>query len=298
VARLAIVLRADLAAAELFGVLAERELEAILIRGPVIAGRLYQDGEREYSDCDVLVPAGGRRPVEETLAGLGFAPVAEVGHAVTWRRTRDGVDVDLHRSLWGVRSAPSALWDALADHRCTLELHGTPVSALDLPATAFVIGLHAAQHGNTVGNPVEDLKRALAGWGEDIWRGASRLAARTDSQFALRQALTMLPEGRAVLGALGLPAAVTTQAMLRWNGIGVPPYLEEHVPPSRRITLAFSRAVRPRHEIAAYWDSRAETDRGRWVLANLRRVVIAPVRTLQLWRSWRRARVEARALDR
>ena len=55
-----------------------------------------------------------------------MAPLAKL----MWFRERDGMNVDLHRSLVGVRAEPATLWEAFAADTRSITLEGTAVDTL------------------------------------------------------------------------------------------------------------------------------------------------------------------------
>jgi Uncharacterised nucleotidyltransferase len=294
-ARLALALRADLATAEVFRALAADGLDALLLRGPAVARLLYAEGDRGYGDSDLLVPEEQVARVEAALRRLGFASYTERWIAQHWRRVPDGAEIDVHVSLVGVRRPPSALWRALADHRHLLDVYGVPVPVPDEPATAFVVALHAAQHGAVVDHAMVDLGRALERLDGAAWHGAAGLAAASGSRVAFVQALTMLPAGRARLAELGLAPSVSVRSALRRRGVPLPNYLLEALSPAQRLRFLRQRVAPGRDEVAAYFDRRA-ADSTRWlVAAHARRLVRLPGRTARLVGAWRQAYVEARA---
>src|SRR5947209_19007819 len=101
-------LQIDLMTAEIFAALRSQQVSAVLLKGPVIARELYgHEGERTYADSDILVPEAARPAAEAVLESLGFrtsglagAPIRRSQH---WFRKRDGGEIDLHRTFFGVR---------------------------------------------------------------------------------------------------------------------------------------------------------------------------------------------------
>ena len=283
----------DIAAAEIFAALAARRLDALLLRGPAIAQRLYGEGERTYGDSDVLVPEHALVEVAELLRSLGYTPYMALGRAQHWLRTRDHAEVDLHLSLWGVQSPPADLWAALAACRTTIDVRGTDVPVPDHAGTALVIALHASQHGATAVHPLTDLDRALDRFEPAVWAGAAACAEASGSLVAFRQGLTARPAGRAVLGALGLTPSMSSQSALRMRGVRLPDYLYEGLPARERLSIIRKRIAPARAEIAAFTDPRAAQST-RWLLvAHGRRLVRLPARILRLAAGWRRVSRES-----
>ena len=261
-------LRADLTASEVFAALADEGVDALLLRGPAIAARLYGDGERGYADCDLLVPEAQRERLEAVLARLGFEPTTQLSHARQWRR--GDAEIDLHTALLGSHSAED-LWDALSQHRVELELNGTPVAALDAAGVAFVVALHAAQHGASMSQTLRDLERAVAKIDTGDWAAAAAIARRAEALDAFRQGLTMLPRGRARLAELGIAPSVTVRSRLRLRGIDVPMYLLEGLGPRER-ALYFARRIVPTRAEMASFEPRAADSTAWLVTAHLRRM--------------------------
>jgi hypothetical protein len=257
--QLLIALRSDITAAEVFPALAAGGVDAMLLRGPAIAGRLYADGERSYADCDILVPEEQRAALEAVLERLGFEPVSKLSHARMWRR--GDAEIDLHTGLLGSHSAP-ALWRALSAHRVGLQLNGTVVPAPDTAGVAFVVALHAAQHGASLPQTLRDLERAVDRVDLDDWRSAASIAEEAEAFAAFRQGLTMLPQGRARLAELGIAPSVTVRSRLRQRGLDVPMYLLEGLAPRERALYFARRIVPSRTEMAAIDPGAADGTRG------------------------------------
>jgi hypothetical protein len=266
----------DVAAAELFGVLADERVDALLVRGPAIARRLYDAGERGYGDCDVLVTDASREAAEIVLRRLGYEAYTSPGLAQHWHRPEPRAHVDLHVSLWGVRAPSHLLWDALATDLALLDLEGTTVPVPCPAATAVVVALHASQHGATVGHPLRDLQRALDRFDADVWAEAAGRARQADALYSFRQGLSMLPDGLVRLSELDLEPAMSRQAALRRKGTNVPSYLFEGLSIGERWAIVRRRVVPPRGEMPA------ASGRGRLLAAHALRLVRAPFQTARL----------------
>jgi hypothetical protein len=93
--------------------LAKRGVPVLLLKGVVLAELLYGGiGHRPQHDLDILIPKHHARRVATTLDRLGYDRNTRDAHAMAFRR--DGVDVDVHRSL---RSAPAYGIDTAAAWR-------------------------------------------------------------------------------------------------------------------------------------------------------------------------------------
>jgi hypothetical protein len=194
----------------------------------------------------------------------------------------DGAEADLHNSLFGVRGPDEALWRALASHRATLDLLGVEVPALDTAGSAFVVALHAAQHGADVPHAVEDLERALARLDESDWRDALQIADEAGASAAFREGLSGLEHGRAMLEKLGAAPAVTVRSAVRQHGVRVPVYLSEDLTSRERFALMRGRVLPARAELASTVDPRAATSTTWLLVAHSRRLARLPVRYLRL----------------
>jgi hypothetical protein len=216
-------LRLDAVTAEVVTALRAAGIESVLLRGPAIARWLYEDtNARLYVDVDLLVPHGHIERAEEVLVALGFSDHTVEGvlahdrptYAHTWLRG-DGSAVDLHYTLLGVRLAPERVWEALAAETEAISVHGTEARVAGSSGRALVVALHAAHHGAGVGQPLDDLARALELLPAELWEEASELAAQLEAQEAFATGLRLLEPGREVAHSLGLPPTRSTETALR-----------------------------------------------------------------------------------
>ena len=209
----------DRLTAELADAFERREIACILLKGPVVARWLYDDGSvRSYSDCDLLVAPDQIPAAQRLLAELGFHDTASpLGHprldSHEWRRGEHRVD--LHSTLIGIRASPRAVWETLSPLCETTVVGGAPVQVLNVPARALHVVLHAAQHGRAEPKPLEDLRRALEIVPESTWLDVAALARRLDAVEAFATGLRLLPQGSAVASGLGLASAASADATLR-----------------------------------------------------------------------------------
>ncbi|MEI8104283.1 MAG: nucleotidyltransferase family protein [Actinomycetes bacterium] len=295
-ALLAQTLRADLAAAELLRALADAEVDAILLRGPVVARALYPGAERSYADSDVLVGDDQREVVEATLDGLGYRRLRPSPFEQHWRRSVDQAEIDLHRKLWGCNGPPGRLWHALKSHRVPFQLQGATISAPDEPALALVLALHASQHGTLFSRPLGDLERAVERFDSSCWHRAAALALEVGALLAFRQGLSMVPAGVTLLHTLSLEPAMSVQAVLRKRGVEVPFYLYEGL--SGRERLAFLRLLLA----SAGDDDGISPGRGNGSLRAVRNLVLSAGARLRWYAklvpAWRSARGEAASVRR
>src|SRR5918992_2285417 len=179
--RAAISLGADKAAAEIGRAFREEGLHWLLLKGPSIAERIYQQGEqRSYVDLDVLVSPSDYARAETVLERLGYQeephlPRQQVEHASPWR-ARGRVPVDLHRRIAHVPADPGVVWATLSKESESMRVASEDVRVVDLPALALLVALHALHHGTALAKPLRDLSLAADRLTESTWRAARDLA--------------------------------------------------------------------------------------------------------------------------
>lgn len=212
-------LRVDAYTGEAAGALVDRGIAPVLLKGPVLATWLYDDDEaRAYVDADLLVDPARLAESHAVLTALGFERVAHewerhtrrVHHATTWLRAEDDAIVDLHHTLPGVRGAtPETVWRVLSGHTVAWPLPRTTVRALDAPARAVLVALHAfhhRDHGTSLAKALADLERAIARADVATWRAAAALADELRAQADFTAGLHAAAGGRALAATLRLPA--------------------------------------------------------------------------------------------
>jgi hypothetical protein len=240
-------LRIDAATAELIDRLESAGVRALLLKGPTVARWLYDGAGRPYLDCDLLVGPAEFELAEGALRSLGYASLlGKMGmppwwceHAAVWQRRRDGLTVDLHRTLIGVRVDDATTWRVLSADTEEFVVAGRPVQGLGFPARAMHIALHAAQHGPSWPTSFADLERALAVVDDELWRQAAALAERLNASAAFVSGLRLAPAGDRLVARLGLPDVRSVEAELR---NGSPP-----------LALGFEQLA-----LASGWRARAE----------------------------------------
>jgi hypothetical protein len=206
-------LEIDRVTAEAMEALRTHGAACLLLKGPVFARWLYRDGSpRPYVDTDVLVRPSDFPVAQRALRAIGFSPRLDDTDTPGWRqvahhwvRAGDDANVDLHRTLVGVEASDQELWDAFSADTEPFVVSGSEVRTPGLPARAFHIALHAAQHGTRPGKPLDDLERGLSLIEPEVWASARSLAARLSATGAFATGLRLSPEGRRVAGELGLP---------------------------------------------------------------------------------------------
>ncbi len=211
VVRAAQTMAVDQVTAEVVRALQHRGIPPILLKGPAIARWLYPEGGRSYGDTDLLVPPGDFGRSEAVLGQLGFARdhrlcSSQIAHSY-YRAAPNGgprLWVDLHRSLRFVQATPSRVWAVLSEDTATMTVAGATAPVLAIPARTAHIALHAAQHGEAVCKPIDDLRRAITAVGLTQWRQAAEVARRIGAEDCLSAGLRLLPEGRRLADELRL----------------------------------------------------------------------------------------------
>jgi hypothetical protein len=161
-------------------------IDCLSLKGPITADLLDLRGDRAYSDCDVLVAPGSLSAAVAALAARGFVNVSGVlrqeerdSHSQVLRRSpvtaQNTVELDLHTSFHGVTVPDDAFWQVAWMHRAKAVVAHVPVVGVDRPLALLLVVLHAAR--SPVGAASQDLRRAVAVVGKDVWESSARLAA-------------------------------------------------------------------------------------------------------------------------
>lgn len=210
----ALNLTIDAVTVQVVTALREAGLPCLLLRGPVIARRLYQRGEiRPYEDCDLLVRLDDLAPAEAVAARLGLVRDSAQErvlpnwerHAHSWLLPMRGFRLELHWTLTHVGAEPDTLWDVCNRGASPMRVGGVDVCTPADPQLALILALHAAQHGGDWSRPQEDLRRAVEVFPPTVWRMAAQLAAELQARPAFSAGLRLIPSGTAVARALELP---------------------------------------------------------------------------------------------
>jgi hypothetical protein len=237
--RAGLALAIDAATTEVVRAFAGARIRAILIKGPAIAARLYDDpAERPYGDIDLLVAPASRADAGRTLHALGFRDrlpsrrANEVmAHADTWVRAHPrAATVDLHTGLYWCAGDPDVLWVDFSRGTRWITLGATRVEVLGDPAQALVIATHAAQHPAHP-KTLEDLRRALARIDREALGEAATMATRLGAAPAFAAGLRRLPEGARLVDEFGLHDEESATVRLRIAGD----------PPTARVFLLLAK---------------------------------------------------------
>jgi hypothetical protein len=300
-------LRLDAAVAEAFARFQTEGVRALLLKGASLEAWLYlDDGPRFYGDADLLVAPADLDAAENGLSALGYectfdgrtTPSWLHEHSSTWFRASDGVTIDLHRSLPGVRIADGVAWRVLSRDAETVTVAGRSVPALGPPAKAAHVALHAAQHGADVAPPIAELDRALELGDDGLWRDAATVARELDAVDAFAAGLALTGAGRRLAAKLRLRQARSVETALRAStpppaALGFEQLAQSHGLRAR-LLLVCGKLVPPPAFIR-HWDPRAREGRLALVRAYLRRPAWVLRQAAPGFRAWYRAR---RALGR
>jgi hypothetical protein len=203
----------DLATGEVIRALDAAGLDCMVLKGPAMARRLYGDapGGRNYGDIDLLVAPGDFDAAGRVLASLGFSDqlagirASEAARLQGRPWHRDGaayVAVDLHRGFHHVADR-SAWWELLRGHREMVVVEGQPVLIPDQVGCAVIAALHAAK-ASPLGKPIEDLRRAVRLFDDQVWRQAAELARSVGAGGSFAAALCRESAGAELAARLGL----------------------------------------------------------------------------------------------
>ena len=195
------------------------DVDALLLKGPALAQRLYSPGEiRAYTDIDLMVPPRDLDRARERLVALGYTrlgeelgivDVAGIQYSETWAgQPKPDVPVwlDLHWRLSGCEAPADLAWNELAESRSSIELEGKQVPVPGDNGLALHLALHAAQHGPRKSKALGDLVRGIERWPVEVWRGAADLAEAVEALPTFSAGLRLVPAGARLASRLGLPA--------------------------------------------------------------------------------------------
>jgi hypothetical protein len=195
--------------------------ETIVLKGPVLADRLYADPAlRPCSDLDLLVRRADRFWMDALLRGLGHRHVADahswdfdVAHdGATVYETAEGVRIDLH---WALLTEPRFVWRAAEaevwQRSEAITVAGAPARGLGREDLLLYLAAHLAVHHSLAGlRRYWDVALLLERDGDGLdWPG---LLAR-GRDWRVGQALALvLVRAHTLFGAPVPPAVLATLA--------------------------------------------------------------------------------------
>ena len=217
-------MRLDVAAVAAIRALAREHVDAILLKGASFASWLYPDEVRPYGDVDLLVSPDDLARAVAVLATLGYRVrgyppgSARLGHAVELVH-ESGIEVDLHRTLFGIGAPFGLAWGTLRREVEDATVAGEAVRILNRRARLLHVALRAAQDGAT-SRALADLDRAVR-LASAPWADVVSLAQPLEALDALNAGLRhLVPAGADLADSLGLSRHVLLE--LRLQGLGAP----------------------------------------------------------------------------
>lgn len=298
-------IRVDSATAEVASALSAVGVESLVLKGPALSDWYPDDSARIYLDGDLLVAPQRLELACETLGQLGFArKIDEAGlpdwwqeHASSWRRELDGVSIDLHRRLQGVRADPAEVWERLWSDREPLSVAGRPLQRLSAAGRALYVTLHAAHDGEEGIKARRHLEMALEHAPPPVWERAAALARDLDAVDAFSAGLQLAPGGAALADGLGLPANSSVEAAIR--AATAPPValgIEQlsSAGGRQRLQILLRKVVPPAGFVRHWWPP-AGRNAGMLAIGYLYRPIWLLARTPAGYRAWRAARRQVEA---
>jgi hypothetical protein len=274
-----------------------RGISSLLLKGPAIAGWLYDDGTaRPYGDADLMVSPADWPRAQAALGELGFEKeLAALDHpgmgsiaSEAWVRGED--NVDLHCTLWGLGVPPEVVWTALSRVTGEIELNGCRLRILAPEARALLVAIHAAKHGD--GWAVTDLERAVHRLPRDLWHRAGALAIALDGTQAFAAGMRLVSDGPRLVHDLGLLDAPLPEASLRAWRVPMALGLEQlSRTPGRRAKAAMMfHELFPTPAFMRWWTPLARRGRIGILMAYLWRLLWMARHSVPAVFAWRRAR--------
>jgi Uncharacterised nucleotidyltransferase len=219
--RLAKRMATDAATAELARAFREKGIRWLLLKGPVVAARLYKDGTfRDYVDIDVLVAPSEYEAAADVVRGLGYEmdphlPRAELEHAYGWKRSSDRSAVDLHHYVPHLGASAEKVWAAFTRDAEGISVGGEWIEVTGYPAFALVMVFHALHNAPEGGKHIFDLERAVAQIPFGEWEKARELARELEAERNLATGLMLTPAASSLGRKLGLPRVHRWERVLR-----------------------------------------------------------------------------------
>jgi hypothetical protein len=300
-------IRVDAATAEVLRAFAVAGIQSVLLKGPALASWLYSaEDPRAYMDCDLWIRPPDMSGAEAALTRLGFVKhLDETGlpdwwleHGSDWTRAADGVVIDLHRTLIGLRASPADAWQVLAEGLDTVLVAGQPAFIFRRPAQAMYLTLHAAGHGEQWHKALVHVERVLAHADDPLWREAADLAERLGAGESFAAGLRLIPEGAALAQRLGLGSTQSVAVALRAS---TPPPIAlgfeqlAGAGSARRRTSILVRKLVPPPGFIRHWWPPAARNPAMLALGYLYRPLWLVRNAPRGWRAWQEARARVRS---
>jgi hypothetical protein len=290
----------DRVTAEVVAALDEAGVPTVVLKGPAISSWLYDAQEvRAYGDSDLLVRREDWDRAAGVLSRLGFdrdvksliRPTMDAFSSDPWER--EGDNVDLHSTVYGLSADFATVWRVLASETETLQVGGRPVQVLGVPARTMHVALHAAQHQD--GKPLHDLVRALERVPEGVWAEAASVARATGGLAAFAAGLRRTPQGEELARKLGVHAVRAAPTELRAARVPLSESMNQllEIPGILgKLRFAFWETF-PQPAFMRWWSPLARRGTAGLILAYLWRPVYLVINAPAAVRAVRRARREA-----
>jgi hypothetical protein len=220
----------ELLHAEVGWLLATAGVPALHIKGPTVALWLYDRGEREWGDVDILVPPSRMQDALDALMAAGFTERfagvnrrTSTDHAITLMQvderdpSRLSGEIDVHDRFVGIDLDAERAFDELWRRREPDQLAHVDVWFPDVPTRALLVALNVARTDSPKSR--EDLTRLIASAEDRDWENLIALAERVSALPALRAGLEVIAAGEQVVARTALRhVAVSPEWSLRRAG--------------------------------------------------------------------------------
>jgi hypothetical protein len=224
----------DAATVEAVRALDDAGVRTLLLKGPALAGMLYEGDEgRLWVDADLLTHPDRHQAALAALATIGFEPrisnpvergsVPYAVHLVRAGSPAPGAmhdSIDLHRGFAGVGATFESFWSSVAEDADSIELFGHSISVPSIPARLAVVALHAAAHGRDHAKSMRDVERAVERFDDACWAEAMRLAETWRALDFFVIGVRLAPGGSDLVARLGVAHEPSRAASMR--GAGMP----------------------------------------------------------------------------
>jgi hypothetical protein len=157
------------------------------------------------------------------------------------------------------------------------------------------VAVHAVQHENRQGKPLEDLERALERAPDEVWVGAAALAERLDAGPTFALGLAQSARGTALAGRLGISPELARAATREGSSANLAMGFERlaRAPGAWAKARLIARELVPSRDFMWWSFPLARRGRRGMVLAYLWRPFWLAARALPSAAAWRRHRPEA-----
>lgn len=262
--RVAKALALNTATAKIVAAFRAASIPSILLKGPAITTRFYDEGERLYGDIDLLVPRTVAASAEALLRQEGFTYQLEQGrsweqndHSRHWVH-ESRLPVDLHFRFWGVGAAHEEIWSAFSRSAQSMNIGRVPVTVLDPSDQALILALHAMHHVHDHKSwALKDLCRGIDALPVAIWEEALAQSRRLQAEPFFSAGLRLSASGNELAETIGAMTASSESAEAwRRNTVGGFAYLRRWSQTrgvTAKLHLAASMLIPSRAHITYRW---------------------------------------------